>query len=227
MAGAAAAALAWLGLRGDAWWSVRLLGLQTAAGLRVHGGLGAARLLGRSALVLLGDSRLEMMGSDGIDPGGRWLVPAGLSGTTARLWSGVLASEERGTAPVVFVIWLGVNDVVNERASGDDVVRRLRAITDYALRGSDDRVLLLEQFPLALPPSAEAARVERELRVINSGLAAMAEADARVDLLPLWTRLGAQRGADGCADCLLDALHLNERGNAFVRELLSAALRQR
>jgi lysophospholipase L1-like esterase len=224
---AGVAVLAWAGVRGDVVWSVRLLGFARAADMRVYGGLRAARLLHRTACVLLGDSRFEMLGSEGIEIGARWLVPAGFSGATARGWSIRLRERARDDgAPVVFVIWLGVNDVVNEHARGTDVVRYLRALTDYALRGPDDRVLLLEQFPLAFPASADSERVNRELRVVNDGLAAIAAADERVGLLPLWTAFSAEGGADACRECLSDPLHLNEGGNRFVRARISAALRQ-
>jgi hypothetical protein len=203
---------------GDVAWSARRLALQLAAGVRVHAGLGAARLLRRKALVLVGDSRFAQMGMDAIDPGERQLVPAAFAGATARFWSAGLRGPRRGRPPVLFAIWLGVNDVVNEGASGAQVVRRLRAISEHALGGSDDRVLLVEQIPTRLRPSAEAARVDEELRAVNRGLAQIADRDARVWLLPLWARFEA------APDCMSDAVHLNERGNAFLRALLAETL---
>jgi lysophospholipase L1-like esterase len=204
----------------------RVVGIEAAMGLRVRSGLAAAALLGRRGLVMLGDSRFESLGIDWLQADDRMVVPAALAGATARGWNDALRCASFAATPTTLVVWLGVNDMVNERASGAETLRRLQAIVACAQQGAANRVLLLEQIPVRLSPAVENARIEQELRAINAGLDELAQRSDRVELLPLWSRFGGDGATAACADCYDDGLHLNARGEAFLRGLLTTLLGQ-
>ena len=224
-----AAAFTWFALRPPMHWPVRVLGLERAASLRVRFAFMAARVLGKRAVVLIGDSRFDQLGSAGLGSRDELVVCAGISGATARVWSSVLAATGPSARPATLAVWLGVNDLLNERTSARDTVRHLEAIADLLANGAQSRVLLLEQIPVRLPASPEAERIAAAVDEINRGLAAIAQRDARVELVPLWTRFGggAAAGSDPCKDCYADELHLSEHGDRVLRDLLDDALRRK
>jgi lysophospholipase L1-like esterase len=197
--------------------------------LRVRFAFMAARVLGKRPVVLIGDSRFDQLGSAGLGSNDELVVCAGVAGATARVWSSVLATTGPSARPATFVVWLGVNDLVNEGTTARATVRHLQAIADQLAQGAQPRVLLLEQIPVRLPASPEAERIAVAVDEINRALAAIAQRDARVELVPLWTRFGggAAGGSDPCKDCYADALHLSEHGDRVLRELLDDALRRK
>lgn len=222
----AVGALGWCSLRAPVSQIARVIGDGPAAKLRLRAGLGASRMLGRRALVMLGDSRLEQLGVDGLGAGDRLIVRAAVAGTTARFWSGCVNAVPLGDGPSTFVIWLGINDVFLQLTPPDRVLGYLRAIASDVLRGPENRVLLLEQIPLSGSADEGTRRLERASVEINRGLAELARELPRTRVLPLWTRFAPGSAERVCGEqCYQDPLHLNEHGSRIVRQLLIAALR--
>lgn len=222
-----AGALSWIALRAPMHWPIRLLGAERAASLRVRLGVIAAHALGRRPVIMIGDSRFDQLGFAGLGTSDELVVCAGFGGATARGWNAVLSASARSSQPATFVVWLGVNDLVNEVASGGDATRHLEAIIDRLARATPHRVLVLEQIPVRLPASPEQDRVAEAVVEINRALAALTARFPKVELVPLWARFGggAPAAASPCRDCYADALHLSEHGDAVLRALLAGALR--
>lgn len=209
----------WVGLHLPMRWSARLVGLEAAAGLRLRSGLCAARMLARRPIVLLGDSRLEALGAGGSEVRGRVVVPATLPGSTARFWAATVRTTALEAAPATYVVWLGVNDLLHDRADAGTVLSSLRAITDRALQAQESSVVVLEQIPVRLPNAGEAARIDRASQAVNQGLVRIARTRSRVTVVPLFERFAA------CGECYADALHPSARGEREIGRLLAAAVR--
>jgi lysophospholipase L1-like esterase len=216
-----AAGLGWAVLFGAPNRLGRVIGYEATAVLRIQSAVRMAQLLGRRPVVLLGDSRVESLGRQAIGGADDFVINAGISGTTARFWRELLSAAETGGA--VYVVWIGINDLVNAGASHEAVLHDLRAIVSRLVQNGATQVLLVEQIPTTVE-AARQASITAGILEINRGLLAMADSTAAVSTVALHARVQPLQDGSPAASWYADGVHLNERGNALVRALLRAVL---
>jgi lysophospholipase L1-like esterase len=215
------AGLGWAVLFGPARRLGQVIGYEATAELRIHSAVRMAHLLGQRPVLLLGDSRVESLGRAAIGGADDFVINAGITGTTARFWREVLSASDTGGA--VYIVWIGINDLINVRAAHETVVHDLRAIVARLVQNGATRVLLLEQIPVTVK-AARQASITLGVLEINRALLALAVSAPTVSTLALHARVQPPQDGSAPASWYADGVHLNERGNAQVRALLREVL---
>lgn len=216
-----AAGLGWAVLFGPRYYLGRVIGYEATAALRIKGAVRMAQVLGRRPVVLLGDSRIEALGREAIGRADDFVINAGISGTTARFWREALGASE--TDGAVYIVWLGINDLMNAGTPHEIVLDDLRAIAQRLVQNGAKQVLWLEQIPTTVKAARQAA-VTLGIVEINRGLLDLVRSSPVVSVLPLHARVQASQDAGPAASWYADGVHLNERGSAQVRASLREVL---
>jgi len=220
--GLACSIVAWL-VCGSVHQPARLLGVTNAVRARITLGSLLSSALGREGVLLVGDSRIEALPSpSSSDRAPRFVVNAGVSGTSAHAWLELLPSQTAdGSRYGAAVWWAGVNDLLygtaSEAAVADDVSRIALRLRHHARR-----VLVLEQSPVRLDSVARSRSLDARLVAVNLRVAERLAREPGLSVLAIHDRL---RDADGqlarwCSD---DGLHLNASGNAWLVQRMREA----
>lgn len=193
----------------------RWVGPRNAVVARVELGLWWAGLRSRKTLLIVGDSRFEVLEASVPERGGWQAVNVAMSGSTAADWHALLAERDAAERYDAALLWVGTNDFVNHDAAIEPTVGHAVAVA-RRLGSYARRVVVLEQIPVRLASDVTSRRVSARVVELNRGLHERLAREPGVHVAPLHAALLAADGllAPWCTD---DGLHLNEQGNTWLR----------
>lgn len=201
----------WLGARNAILWRAEL-GLRLG---QAHAG---------KTLLLAGDSRLAMLDGPLIEAG-RWHeVNVAIGGSTAAHWHQMLADRSNGACYDAAFLWAGINDLMHQHAPAEATVEHVVAVA-LRLRDYAQRVFLLEQIPVRLAGKEDFSRtLSARVVEVNRGLHERLAGEPNVIIIATHDAL---RAPDGLLErwCSDDGLHLNEKGQAWLRQRIGDPFR--
>lgn len=191
--------------------SIRVLGRDNAIAARIEAGLTLAQVAGRDGVLLVGDSRVEAMPRPALHGAAQTLVVnAGVSGTTAEVWTAVLPPRSSRRLYATAVLWAGVNDLLFGRATAAEVAARISHLA-LRLRQYARRVRVVEQIPVRLAQLDASHAFNARSAEINAQVRARLRREPGIAIVPLHDALRAPDGqlSPTYSD---DGLHLNPKG---------------
>lgn len=201
--------------------SIRVLGRDNAIAARIEAGLTLAQIAGREGVLLVGDSRVEAMPGPALHGAAHtFVVNAGVSGTTAEVWTAALPPRSSSRRYATAVLWAGVNDLLFGRAAAADVATRISHLA-LRLRQYARRVRVIEQIPVRLAQLDASHALNARSAEINAGVRARLRREPAIAIVPLHDALRAPDGqlSPTYSD---DGLHLNPKGQGLLLRHLEA-----